>query len=76
MTIWGRWRPRCLPIRLARDHELFWRPFAPAAPGLGVVRDAFHPPRLVPINTNPDGSVAADRIVDGVTWAVTNTFRF
>jgi outer membrane receptor protein involved in Fe transport len=40
------------------------------------VRNATSKARLVPINTNPDGSVAACRIADGATWEVTSTFRF
>lgn len=31
---------------------------------------------LVPVSANPDGSVAAVRIVEGMTWALTNTFSF
>lgn len=31
---------------------------------------------LTPISANPDGSIAAQRITEGMTWAVTNTFRF
>ena len=32
--------------------------------------------RLVPISVNPDGQVAAHRIADGMSWALTNTFSF
>jgi hypothetical protein len=31
---------------------------------------------LTPISANPDGSPAAQRITEGMTWALTNTFRF
>lgn len=31
---------------------------------------------LTPISVNPDGVVAAQRITDGMSWAVTNTFSF
>jgi len=31
---------------------------------------------LTPISANPDGTIAAQRITEGMTWAVTNTFRF
>lgn len=31
---------------------------------------------LVPISVNPDGSTAAYRIAEGMTWSITNTFRF
>ncbi len=31
---------------------------------------------LVPISANPDGSLAAQRIVDGMTWALTNSLMF
>jgi hypothetical protein len=40
------------------------------------VRNAFDRVGLVPINTNPDGSIASYRIQDGATWSVTNTFTF
>ncbi|MCG8524906.1 MAG: TonB-dependent receptor plug domain-containing protein [Opitutales bacterium] len=32
--------------------------------------------RLVPITVNPDGSPAAQRISQGMTWTLTNTFSF
>ena len=31
---------------------------------------------LVPISANPDGSFASQRIAEGMSWSVTNTFRF
>jgi len=31
---------------------------------------------LTPISANPDGSVATQRITEGMAWSVTNTFRF
>jgi hypothetical protein len=31
---------------------------------------------LVPISVDPDGNVAAQRIVDGMTWSFTNSFLF
>ena len=31
---------------------------------------------LVPISVNPDGIIAASRIQEGMTWALTNTFSF
>jgi len=40
------------------------------------VRNAFVGDELVPINTQPDGSVAAYRIRPPQTWQVTNSFRF
>jgi len=40
------------------------------------VRNAFVGDELVPINTQPDGSVAAYRIRPPQTWQVTNSIRF
>ncbi len=40
------------------------------------VRNAFEDVGLVPISANPDGSYAAQRIAEGQSWSVTNTFRF
>jgi hypothetical protein len=40
------------------------------------LRDAFHGARLIPIASNPDGSVAYSRIDQGRTWALTNNFKF
>lgn len=31
---------------------------------------------LTPISVNPDGTVAAQRITEGMTWSLTNTFTF
>ncbi|WP_404424917.1 TonB-dependent receptor plug domain-containing protein [Nibricoccus sp. IMCC34717] len=31
---------------------------------------------LVPISVNPDGTVAAQRIAEGMTWSLSNTFEF
>jgi len=31
---------------------------------------------LVPISVNPDGTAAAQRIVEGMTWTLSNTFTF
>ncbi len=31
---------------------------------------------LTPISANPDGEIAAQRITEGMTWALTNTFSF
>lgn len=31
---------------------------------------------LTPISANPNGTIAAQRITEGMTWSVTNTFRF
>ncbi|MBC2604462.1 TonB-dependent receptor plug domain-containing protein [Pelagicoccus albus] len=33
-------------------------------------------PHLVAISANPDGTAAAMRIVEGMTWQLTNTFKF
>ena len=40
------------------------------------VWNALDHPGLVPVNTNPDGSIASYRIQDGATWSLTNTFTF
>ncbi len=40
------------------------------------VRDAFNSGKLVPINTNPDGSVALWRVLEGRRWEVSTTFTF
>ncbi|HEX7632505.1 MAG TPA: hypothetical protein VF388_10250, partial [Lacunisphaera sp.] len=32
--------------------------------------------KLVPVNIQPDGSVALSRIQDGMGWQITNTFEF
>jgi hypothetical protein len=31
---------------------------------------------LTPISVNPDGVIAAQRITEGMSWQVTNTFSF
>lgn len=31
---------------------------------------------LTPISANPNGTIAAQRISEGMTWSVTNTFSF
>lgn len=40
------------------------------------VRNAFDRAHLVPINTNPDGSIAAWAIADGMGWELTSAFKF
>jgi hypothetical protein len=40
------------------------------------VRDAFSGNSLIPLTTQPDGSVAAWRIAPSRTWQLTSTFRF
>ncbi|HLP24770.1 MAG TPA: hypothetical protein VK477_03770, partial [Acidobacteriota bacterium] len=40
------------------------------------VRNAFEKTHLVPVNLQPDGSVALSRIQEGMIWQVTNTFSF
>ena len=40
------------------------------------VRDAFSSKGLIPLTTQPDGSVAAWRIAPSRTWQLTNTFTF
>lgn len=40
------------------------------------VRSVFDKARLVPINTNPDGSIAAWAIADGASWELTSAFKF
>ncbi len=40
------------------------------------VRNAFQKTRLIPVNTNPDGSIGSWRIADGAQWELSNTFRF
>lgn len=40
------------------------------------VQNALGNLHLTPINTNPDGSGASYRIVEGSTWSLTNTFKF
>jgi len=40
------------------------------------VRDAFKGNRLIPLTTQPDGSVAAWRIAPSQTWELSNTFTF
>jgi hypothetical protein len=32
--------------------------------------------KLIPVSTQPDGSIAAWRIADPMTWTITNTFTF
>lgn len=40
------------------------------------VRNAFEGDKLIPISTQPDGSIAAYRIAPTEVWTVSNTFRF
>jgi hypothetical protein len=40
------------------------------------VRDVFASDTLIPITTQPDGTIAAARIPPETTWSVTNTFSF
>lgn len=40
------------------------------------LRDVGRKVRLVPISVEPDGAIAASRIVEGQTWEVTNTLMF
>lgn len=40
------------------------------------VRNAFDKAHLVPINTNPDGSIAAWAVADGASWELTSVFKF
>lgn len=40
------------------------------------VRNALGDVELIPINVNPDGTPAAYRISEGLTWRLTNTFSF
>jgi outer membrane receptor protein involved in Fe transport len=40
------------------------------------VRNAFAQNELIPISTQPDGTPAAVRIAPGMTWEITNTFKF
>src|SRR5690606_37945547 len=40
------------------------------------VRDLFADDDLVPIQANPDGTIAQARIPAETTWMITNTFRF
>ena len=40
------------------------------------VRSLFDSAHIVPVSTNPDGSIAAWRIVDGRSWELTSTFKF
>lgn len=40
------------------------------------VRDAFNGSRLVPVSTNPDGSTALWRVMEGRRWEVTTTLLF
>ena len=40
------------------------------------VRDAFKGNKLIPLTTQPDGSIAAWRIAPAQTWTLTNTFKF
>jgi outer membrane receptor protein involved in Fe transport len=40
------------------------------------IRNAFADDDLIPINTQPDGTVAAWRIAPGRTWTITSTFTF
>lgn len=40
------------------------------------VRNAFADKDLIPINTQPDGSVAAWRLGSATTWMLTSTFKF
>jgi hypothetical protein len=40
------------------------------------VRNAFQGDKLIPLTTQPDGSVAAWRIAPSQTWQLTNTFTF
>ncbi|WP_415909024.1 TonB-dependent receptor plug domain-containing protein [Oleiharenicola sp. Vm1] len=64
------------------DHFDFWvgyqRKLSPKV-GWRVqlnVRNAFEKTHLVPVNLQPDGSVALSRIQEGMIWQVTNTFTF
>jgi len=40
------------------------------------VRNVTEHAKLVPVNIQPDGSVALSRIQEGQTWQITNTFNF
>lgn len=40
------------------------------------VRNVFGDDDLIPISTQPDGSMAVGRIPEPTTWSVTNTFKF
>ncbi len=40
------------------------------------VRNAFTNNELIPISTQPDGTPAAVRIAPGMSWEITNTFKF
>jgi hypothetical protein len=40
------------------------------------VRNALAKKELIPISTQPDGSMAVGRIPELTTWSLTNTFRF
>lgn len=40
------------------------------------IRNAFEGADVVPISANPDGSGAAYRITEGMTWELTSSFRF
>jgi outer membrane receptor protein involved in Fe transport len=40
------------------------------------VRNAFEGNKLIPVSTQPDGSIAAYRIAPSEVWTVSNTFRF
>ena len=41
-----------------------------------MVRNVADKAHLIPINTNPDGSIGSWRIADGQGWEITNTFKF
>ncbi len=40
------------------------------------VRNAFDGSKLIPLTTQPDGTVAAWRVAPSQTWTLTNTFKF
>ncbi len=40
------------------------------------LQNAFERPQLIPINVQPNGTPAAYRIREGMTWTLTNTFSF
>lgn len=40
------------------------------------VRDTFGKAHLIPVNTNPDGSIASYRIDSGRTWEISSRFEF
>ncbi|MBK1878315.1 TonB-dependent receptor plug domain-containing protein [Pelagicoccus mobilis] len=40
------------------------------------IRNAFEDESLIPVTVQPDGSPATSRISEGMTWTLTNTFKF